>query len=350
MVTLILQNNLKQRISTIYMTQDLQHKIEVIIHRDPPMNDIEVVFELQQLLYEVEQQIYTEKKAKGLAELVAENLRQLNEGVGENAVIKTGFEDFDTAFGGFRLGEFVVIGGRPGMGKTQLLINLSLNISISIPVLYITLDLSESLLTNRFIASISGIPAHDIILERINEGQKDKLASLEHEFNRRHLFIYESNSNSIATLKTYCQHQIEMNEVKVIIFDYLQLISHYKYHKFREQEVSHICMELKSIAKRNNVCIITSSQLSRSVENRLGSVGKHPLLSDLKDSGMIEQSADKVLFMHRPEYYKILEDDKGNCLKGVVEIIMAKNRIGAIGHIRLIKDDYFVNLQSVKRH
>jgi replicative DNA helicase len=131
---------------------EIKQKIERIINHNPTADDKEVVFQLKQLLYETELQNSLEKDAKNTTDLVAENIRQLDEEVYRTAIIKSGFDDFDASFGGFHLGEFVVVGGRPAMGKTQFLINLSLNISATVPVLYITLDMSEYLLTDRFMA------------------------------------------------------------------------------------------------------------------------------------------------------------------------------------------------------
>jgi len=328
------------------MTQDLQHKIENIINRNPQADDREIVFQLKQLLYETELQNYTGKEAKNIAGLVAENIYQLNSETYQTAIIKSGFDDFDTQFGGFRLGEFVVVGGRPAMGKTQFLVNLSLNISATIPVLYATLDLSEFLLTNRFISSVSEIPASYILQRNLNEEQKNRLDTISDEFAKRQLFIHDCSNTSIAALKANCQKLIQENGVQVIVVDYLQLISSYRHRNYRELEISYICRELKNIAKEYNVCVIASSQLSRATESRYGE--KRPQLSDLRDSGAIEQDADKVLFIYRPEYYGILADCEENSTAYMAEIIVAKNRNGRLGEFKLLRDNDFTNFRNYK--
>ena len=328
------------------MTQDLHQKIESIINRNLQADDREVMFQLKQLLYEKDLHNDAGKAAKNIADLVVENLNQLESEAYQAAIIKTGFDDFDTQFGGFRLGEFVVVGGRPAMGKTQLLVNLSLNMSLRVPVLYITLDLSEFSLTNRFIESTSGIPAGNILQNNLNYEQKNKLSKIGGIFRKRRLFIHDSCNTSITALKAYCKEQVQENGIQVIIVDSLHLLSSHDHRKYRELEVSYICRELKNTAKENNICLIASSQLNRAVEYRTSWHGHYPQLSDLKDSGSIEQEADKVIFVHRPEYYKIYHDENGNDLSGVVEIIMAKNRNGPQGEILLYRDSDYINFRS----
>ena len=316
------------------MTQDLQYRIENII-RNAQVDDSEILFQLKQLLYETALQQSIGKDPRRIADLVDESIHQLKEGIPQYATIKSGFEELDKLIGGFSLGEFVVVGGRPTMGKTQFLINLSLHISESFPTLYVTLDLSQCLLINRFISSVSGIPAQNILQHDLEEEQKNILAQIGNEFSKRQMFIHDSGNSSVEALQSLCQKQIQENSIQVIVVDYLQLLSSCHHRKYRELEVSHISRELKNLAKDNNVCVIASSQLSRALENRAGCEGKRPLLADLRESGAIEQDADKVLFIHRPEYYGITEDRDGRSMKYLVEIIVAKNRNGCLGSFYL---------------
>jgi replicative DNA helicase len=329
------------------MSPDLQQKIATLT-RNPQADDREILFQLKQLLYETELPTGADKEAKSIGDLFAENMRQLNAETAPNDVVKTGFEDFDTRFGAFRLGELVVVGGRPAMGKTQFLVNLSLNISATVPVLYVTLELSEFLLTTRFISSISEIPANKILQRDLGMEQYYKLESIGNEFAKRRLFIHDSGNTSIAALKALCLKQIQENGIQVIIVDYLQLLSSYKHRNHRELEVSYICRELKNLAKEQKVCIIVSSQLSRAAEGRSGLDGKRPQLSDLRESGAIEQDADKVLFIYRPEYYGIRESLSGDDLRYLVEIIVAKNRNGCLGDFYLSRDENFTNFRNYK--
>ena len=122
------------------------------------------------------------------------------------------------------------------------------------------------------------------------------------------------------------------------------MMSSNRYRNSRELEIGYISRELKNIAKDNNVCVIASSQLSRAVESRGGN--KRPMLSDLRESGAIEQDADKVIFIHRPEYYGFLEDEEGNNLSGVAELLIAKNRNGRVGDVRLMVDKDFTRFKD----
>jgi replicative DNA helicase len=315
------------------MTPELLQKIENIIARNQQTDDKTVVFQLKQLLYDNE--ILSEKEVKSIAELVTESLRQLKAESFQNDIIKTGFRDLDRLIGGFLPGELVIIGGRPAMGKTAFLVDLSLNISKIVPLLYITLELSDEQLTNRFIASLSEIPAHLTKQQAITSAEWEHINSIEKKITDHQLFLLDNQHNTISILRTHCEKQIRENGVKVIIIDYLQLASSYQHRKYRELEVSFVCRELKNIAKKHNVCIIASSQLNRGIENRSGMEGKRPQLADLRESGAIEQDADKVILLHRPEYYNIFTDNEGNSLTGIAEIIVAKNRNGITADVRL---------------
>jgi replicative DNA helicase len=131
--------------------------------------------------------------------------------------------------------------------------------------------------------------------------------------------------------KALCKQHVEADKVKVVVIDYLQLLSERKTRQNRDAELSFITRELKNLAKDLQICIVASSQLSRSLETRGGD--RKPLLSDLRESGAIEQNADKVLFIYRPEYYGFMQDEYGNSTQGLVELIVAKNRTGHLGSI-----------------
>jgi replicative DNA helicase len=325
------------------MKQDIINKIQHII-ANQEADEKEMLFQLKGMIYETELQNQIARESKNIADLVSENLTQLKEETHQGNAIKTGFTEFDKLFGGFGLGELIVIGGRPSMGKTQLLVNLSLNISVATPVLYFTFDLSEFLLTCRFISSFTGIAVNKILQQELTDEQKAKLASIGNGFAKHKIFVNDSCNNSFTALKAHCQKQIEEHGVKVIVVDYLQMMSSNKYRNSRELEISFISRELKNIAKDFNVCVIAASQLSRAVETRGGS--KHPQLSDLRESGAIEQDADKVIFIYRPEYYGIDCDEEGNSTAGLTELILAKNRNGSLGKVKLLRDANFTNYRD----
>lgn len=325
------------------MNQGIKNKIENLIGKQD-LDERELLSNLKQIVYESELQNSVARESKSIAELVFDNINQMRAETHQGNAIKTGFTDFDRMFGGFGLGEFVVIGGRPSMGKTQLLVNLSLNISSTTPVLYFTFDLSEFLLTSRFISSLSGIAVNKILQQELTDEQKKKLSANSKEIGKYKIFVNDSCNNSFSAMKAICQKHIQDNGVKVIIVDYLQMMSSNKYRNNRELEISYISRELKNIAKDLNVCVIASSQLSRAVESRGGS--KHPQLSDLRESGAIEQDADKVIFIYRGEYYGIECDEEGNSTAGLTELVLAKNRNGGLGTVKLMRDANFTNYRN----
>lgn len=325
------------------MTQGLKDKIESLISKQNA-NESEIFSQLKQLIYETELQDTVTRNSRSITELVSESVRQMQGKSHQGNTIKSGFTEFDRMFGGFGRGELVVIGARPAMGKTQLLVNLCLNISVSNPVLYFTFDLSEFLLTSRFISSLSGIAISNILQHELTDEQIAKLATIETKFDKHKILVNDSCYSSIAALKAHCQKQIQENGIKVIVVDYLQLMSSNKYRNNRELEIGSIVRELKNLANDCNVCVIVSSQLSRAVEARGGS--KIPQLSDLRESGAIEQDADKVIFIYRAEYYGITSDEDGNNTEGLTELIVAKNRNGSLGTVRLLRDAKFTNFRD----
>jgi replicative DNA helicase len=301
-------------------------KIQAIISKCA--DDEDLLFQLKKLVYENDLKTGTIRDSKSIYELYAENLSRALGPAENDHIIKSGFTDLDNVMGGFLPGEFVVIGGRPGMGVTQLQMNLALNISKAVPVQFFTYDFSANNLTNRFMVTLSGIETYKIRQHELTEDEQKKLTSLDSEMASRKLFINDSCSNSITALKKHCLEQIKDHGIKVIFVDYIQKMSSNRYRNNREQEVSYISKELKDLARDNDVCVIASSQLSRQVESRHGSSRK-PQLTDLRDSGAIEQDADKVIFLYRPEYYGILEDEDGNSTAKKANLIIAKNRSGA---------------------
>ncbi|MDR1526118.1 MAG: DnaB-like helicase C-terminal domain-containing protein [Dysgonamonadaceae bacterium] len=248
----------------------------------------------------------------------------------------TGFKDLDQQLKGFFAEELVVVGGRPAMGKTLFLISLALNMSKTYPTLYLSYDLSEYRLIIKILSALSGVEGHHIANHQLTEYEKARLEQIEPLTNYQ-LTINAEPHKTVDMLLEYCTKEVEKRGIKIIMIDFLQLLNFNRYrHYNRDAEIDEICRKLKEFAKQHKVCIVAASSLNRSVENRSGIDGKLPLLSDLRDSGSIEQFADKVLFLYRPEYYKIHEDGYGNSLSGILEVIVAKNTVGPTGDIRLL--------------
>jgi replicative DNA helicase len=262
----------------------------------------------------------------------------------QNEFIKTGWDNFDTFMGGLHLGEFMVVGGRPGMGKTQLMTNLALQVSVDHPVLYVSLDLSEYLMSCRIIATAMKIELQSILSGHLSKEEEEKIQTGIGDLEKRKLYLYNGVIDSMHKFQEYCAEQIRANGIRVIIVDYLQLLGSNRYRFNRELEISYISRTLKSISRKFNVCVIASSQLSRSVEMRGGT--KRPILSDLRESGAIEQDADKVIFIYRPEYYGLSIDEEGNTNRGSMDLIIAKNRCGPLGTLRMKTDLRFSEFLS----
>lgn len=275
--------------------------------------------------------------SKLIGEIVAEHDR--SSAPFHTTSIKTGLESYDLAFGGLWPGEFVVIGGRPAMGKTLLLVNMAINIAANDEVLYYSLDLSNFMLSARIVASLTQLPTNYYMHGNMNESQLKQLELAKLDLSRLKLRVLDQQMHSITAFKALCRQHVEEHKLKVIFVDYLQLLSSNRYKNNRELEISYISRELKNIARELNICVVATSQLSRSVEQRGGD--KRPILSDLRESGAIEQDADKVLFIYRPEYYGFLQDENGNSTLRQVQLIMCKNRSGNLDVVHLRLDEHY---------
>jgi len=246
----------------------------------------------------------------------------------EHQPIKTGWENFDNQDGGIKPGEFIVIGGRPGMGKTVVLIDLLRRVALNVPVLLISLEQTGVQISNRIIRSLLDFDMPIKSPDDIRKIDRSKMNYISDYFDVLQLSICETNFDSMFALKTYCKKMVAEKGIRVIAIDYLQMLSTNRYRHNRELEVSYICRTLKNIAKELNICLIATSQLSRSVETRGGD--KRPQLADLRDSGSIEQDADKVFLVYRPDYYGITTNELGKSTSGQTELILAKNRTGKV--------------------
>ncbi|HQO40364.1 MAG TPA: DnaB-like helicase C-terminal domain-containing protein [Spirochaetota bacterium] len=328
------------------MKQDLTEKIKNLINQ-PDIDENEVIFQLKKLLYDNDLKKLAPRDTISLSELLSEKLSEIKNPMVAETIIKTGIESLDRALCGFALGELVVLGGRPAMGKTQLLIYLSMKFSRTIPVLYFSFDYSMSMLKNRYVSIMAQVATDRLMRGDLELDEKEMIIhQVEKKLNTYKIFINDGCSDSVSLLRAHCQKQIAENGVKVIIIDYLQLMSHPRLRYNRELEISYITRELKNMAREFNVCVIVASQLSREAERRPGC--KRPILSDLRDSGAIEQDADKVIFIYRPEYYCIEEDEFGNSTTRMLELIIAKNRTGSSAEIKLRHGNGFTSFEDVE--
>ena len=252
--------------------------------------------------------------------------------------VTTGYQKLNEITAGWQPSDLIIIAGRPAMGKTSFALSLAKNIAVDAgeAIGFFSLEMNNVQLVNRLISNVCEIVGSKILNGQLTPDEWDRLDKRLRTLQGAKVFIDDTPGLSVFELRTKARRLVREKNVKVIMIDYLQLMNA-NGMKFgsRQEEVSTISRSLKGLAKELNIPIIALSQLSRNVENREGLEGKRPQLSDLRESGAIEQDADMVLFVHRPEYYHIFEDEKGNDLHGMAQIIIAKHRKGATGDVLL---------------
>ena len=256
--------------------------------------------------------------------------------------LQSGFKKLDEVTSGWQNSDLIIIAARPAMGKTALVLSMAKNMAINYkyPIGLFSLEMSNVQLVNRLIVNVCQIQGDKIKSGRLDDHEWERLDSKIKELYDAPIYVDDTPSLSIFELRTKARRLVREHGIKILIIDYLQLMnaSGMNYGS-REQEVSMISRSLKGLAKELNIPIIALSQLNRGVESRQGE-GKRPQLSDLRESGAIEQDADIVCFIHRPEYYKITEDEYGSTA-GLAEIIISKHRNGATGLVRMkFESDY----------
>ena len=261
----------------------------------------------------------------------------------ENAMLKedgvngvaTGFTDLDRITSGWQKSDMIVVAARPGMGKTAFVLSMARNVAVDYqhPVAIFSLEMSSIQLVNRLISGEAEIPAEDIRRGNFSKKEFEQFFERTKQLSEAPIYIDDTPALSIFELRAKCRRLKQQHDIQLIIIDYLQLMSSGGKGGNREQEISNISRSIKEIAKELNVPIIALSQLSRSVETRGGD--KRPMLSDLRDSGAIEQDADIVSFIYRPEYYQLTEWPDGTPCTSQAEIIVAKHRNGSLKDIRL---------------
>jgi replicative DNA helicase len=301
---------------------------------------------IKDLLSQNEPEPFSDFSTAHIGELYHEFISKTGE-YDDQDVLLSDFEAMDEE-AVFRRGEFVVIGGRPAMGKSQLMVNLAMNMSTRTPILYVSFDQSRIAITQRMIANLTEIDVNKMRQGRLNKLEQQMISGVQKEFENRKLFINDTSNSSVRLLRDLCRLHIERDGIQVVFIDYLQMLSSERYRHQREMEIAYICRTLKQLARESNVLVIAASQLSRNVEQRGGD--KRPVLSDLRESGAIEQDADKVFFLYRPEYYGFTQDEMGRSNNGVCELILAKNRSGHPDIFRFKRNENFTRLMSLADH
>ncbi len=249
--------------------------------------------------------------------------------------VPSGFSRLDRLTSGWQRSDLVIIAARPSMGKTAFALSMARNMAIdhNRKVALFSLEMSSIQLVNRLITAETEIAGDKIKNGRLNDEEWKLLEKRIKKLVEAPVYIDDTPAISVFELRAKCRRLKAQKKLDIVIVDYLQLMSGPPDAGSREQEVSQISRSLKGISKELNVPILALSQLNRSVELRGGS--KRPQLSDLRESGAIEQDADMVIFIHRPEKYGILQFEDEVETKGIAEIILAKHRNGPVGDVRL---------------
>lgn len=243
---------------------------------------------------------------------------------------KSNIKDLDEITGGFGLGEFIIIGARPGMGKTKFLNYLALEGAKKFPILYFALDSGKEHLMMNLLSSLSDVEYKYFKNNSLSESQWKRIERVKADIENLPIYISDEVIKSMYAFRILCEKYIVEKDVKAIYIDFLQLLGSDRYRYQRDLELGYISRELKNLAREKNICVIATSQLSRSCESRGGD--KKPILSDLRESGSFEQDADKILLLYRAEYYGFQEDENGISTKNIMEIHVAKNRNGYVGN------------------
>ena len=298
------------------------------------------------LLSNAEQELFSvtegslRKSYSKMSELISSainNIEELKNKEDGLSGVPSGFSRLDRVTSGWQKSDLVIIAARPGMGKTALALTMCRNIAINhkTPIGIFSLEMSTDQLVNRLISSESEIPSNKLRKGNLEEYEFVQLHEKIKDLAEAPIYIDDTPGLSVFELRAKARRLVKNHGVKIIIVDYLQLMTAGG-NKIgnREQEISTISRSLKGIAKELKIPVIALSQVNRGVESRT-STSKRPILADLRESGAIEQDADIVTFIYRPEYYKIYEWENSDDSRGQAEIIIAKHRNGPLDNIRL---------------
>ena len=259
--------------------------------------------------------------------------------------IPSGFHEIDKFTSGWQKQDLVIIGGSSSMGKTSFALNVAVNAAKrDYKCVVFSYEMSVNQMLMRMVSGDAGIDNKHMLKGAIYQEEWTKIHQSIGGFDKIPLYIDECRNTSLKYLLNRIRQYVVTNKIDMVVVDYLQLISYNINGRSREQEVSHVTRALKNLAKELDITVLALSQLSRNVSKRDGG---RPTLADLRESGEIEQAADTVIFVYRPEYYNIKVDERGNSVEGLAEIIFAKGRNIGIGskHLRFI--DYLTRFESL---
>lgn len=357
---------LAQLTSRVSSTSNVEFHARIIIEQYIKRQLIHVSSEIQRLSYEdtsdvfqildrMEQELFTiaesniRKNYESMSDILLKAVAELEEKQQQKSGmtgIPSGFTDLDRLTSGWQKQELIIIAARPGMGKTAFALSVARNASLESlgegesprGVAIFSLEMGNKQMVSRMISSEAEIQGHKLRTGELKDYEWAQLNSKISRLSEAPIFIDDTPALSVFELRAKCRRLKQQSNIQMVLIDYLQLMrgddANAK-NGNREQEVSYISRSLKALAKELDVPVIALSQLSRMTERRT-SASNRPMLSDLRESGSIEQDADMVMFIYRPEYYQIHEwDDDASPTAGQAEIMIAKNRHGALENIRL---------------
>ena len=262
--------------------------------------------------------------------------------------VPSGYTELDNYTGGFQNSDLIIVAGRPSQGKTALVLSVARNASIfhEVPVAFFSLEMSNQQLVLRLICAEARVDAQSVRTGRLPEDEWRKLSTSIGKLYKAKIFIDDTPALTALEIRAKARRLKVEHNVGLIIVDYLQLMQGPKNAQSREQEISSISRSLKALAKELNTPVIALSQLNRAVEMR---GDKRPVLADLRESGAIEQDADVVLFVHRPEMFGINVDENNEPTEGMAEIIIGKQRNGPTGSARLAFIKQYARFENLTR-
>jgi replicative DNA helicase len=248
--------------------------------------------------------------------------------------VPSGFYELDQLLGGFQRSDLIIVAARPSMGKTAFALSIARNAAVEhqIPIGIFSLEMSTIQLIIRLLCAEARVNAHAVRTGKLPKEEGSKLSKNAHKLFLAPIYVDDSPAQTVLEIRAKSRRLKAEKNVGMIIIDYLQLMQGPPNAENREKEISHISRSLKSLAKELNIPVIALAQLNRAVEARRD---KRPILSDLRESGSIEQDADVVIFLNRPEVYELKTDEDGNPTEGIAEVIIGKQRNGPTGKIRL---------------
>jgi replicative DNA helicase len=301
----------------------------------------DILDEAERKIFEITES-HLKKSFQGMDRAVRdalEYIEAIHSNTKQKFAVPTGFYELDELLGGFQKSDLIIIAARPSMGKTAFALSLARNAAIDhkVPVAIFSLEMATMQLVIRMLCAEGRLNAHLVRTGKLPNEEGVKLSRNAHKLIESPVYVDDTPAQTVLEIRAKARRLKVEKNIGLIVIDYLQLMQGPAKAESREREISHISRSLKSLAKELNIPIIALAQLNRAVEARND---KRPQLSDLRESGSIEQDADVVIFLNRPEYYGIMKDENGNSNEGVAEIIIGKQRNGPVGSVRLafIKD------------